>query len=507
MALQPRLDIYQAQSLIMTPKLQEAIKLLQLSNLELSDYLEKELEKNPFLEHEDPDENNDLSKSLKDNYDHKTSSEIVDSNLGTKEQYLNTTNLIGALDKKEHSISNSVTEEKYLGETITSQSQSTKQFGNSNTNSLYPGIENREKISLKNHLLEQINVDFPNSVERLIAIYILDLLDDSGYLQTSAEMIAETLGCPISRVNQTLDTLQNFDPPGIFARNLSECLALQLKEHNRYDSIMEKLLENLDLLAKRKFKSLKRLCGIDDKNLINMIREIRALNPKPAQIFDNDVAPPLTPDVFVNRSKDGSWFVELNTETLPKVIVNNRYYAEINQESLNSKDKAYLSEYYQSANWLIKSMHQRAQTIIRVTSEIIRQQSDFLEKGVQFLKPLVLQEIADALNIHESTVSRVTRNKVLATPRGIFSLKYFFTMAIGKTNYGNVQSSESVRFQIKNLIEKETIDNILSDEKIVKLLKIDGIDVARRTVAKYRNIMNIPSSTIRKREKNTQFIS
>ncbi len=488
--LQPRLDIYQAQSLLMTPKLQEAIKLLQLSNLELSDYLEKELEKNPFLEHEDSDENNEFSKSLTDNYDCKTSSEIDDSIIG----------------KKEHSISNSVTEEKYLVGSISSQCHSTKQFGHLNTNSLYPGTKNREKVSLKNHLLEQINVDFSNSVDRLIAIYILDLLDDSGYLQTSTEMIAETLRCPISRVNQTLDTLQKFDPPGIFARSLSECLALQLKEHNRYNSNMEKLLGNLDLLGKREFKTLKRLCGIDDKNLVSMIREIRKLNPKPAQIFNDDVAPLLTPDVFVSRSKNGSWFIELNTEILPKVIVNNRYYAKINQQSLNAKDKAYISEYYQSANWLIKSMHHRAQTIIRVTSEIIRQQSAFLEKGVQFLKPLVLREIADVLNIHESTVSRVTRNKVLATPRGIFNLKFFFTMAIGKTNYGIVRSSESVRFQIKNLIEKETIDNILSDEKIVKLLKIDGIDVARRTVANYRNIMKIPSSTIRKREKKTRFI-
>jgi DNA-directed RNA polymerase specialized sigma subunit, sigma54 homolog len=260
----------------MTPKLQEVIKLLQLSNLELIDYLEKELEKNPFLEYEDSDEKNELSKSLTDNYNHKTSSEIDDSSI-----------------------------EKV--ESISSQIQSTKQFGHSNTNPPYPDSESQEKISLQKHLLEQINVDFSNSVDRLIAIYILDLLDDSGYLQTSIQKIAETLGCPICRVNQILDTLQNFDPPGIFARNLSECLALQLKENNRYDSIKEKLLENLDLLAKRKFDSLKHLCGVGDKTLMNMIREVKKLNPKPAQTFDNEVAPPLIPDVFVYRSK--RWFL------------------------------------------------------------------------------------------------------------------------------------------------------------------------------------------------------
>ena len=486
MALRPRLDIRQAQSIVMTPKLQEAIRLLQLSNLELSEFLELELEKNPFLYRLDVDEHSEADENSSDNLCAVTKSK-------TK------ANDIKVADANKHLINNNIFDQRNFFKTQTPETLpvdlSTGKFTSTST----------EKVSLQNHLLEQINVDIPDRIDRVIAIYMLDALDESGYLTLDTNAIAETLGCTIYRVKRVLNTVQNFDPPGIFARNLSECLALQVKDRGLYDPAMQELINNLNLLAKRKFNFLKRLCGVDGERLLEMIKEIRSLQPKPAVVFDHNIVPVVTPDVFIYRKKGGDWLVELNTNTLPKLMVNDRYYKEINEKTLKVKDKTYLSNSYQSANWLLRAVDQRANTIVNVVSEITRQQAEFFEKGVQYLKPLVLKEIADALNIHESTVSRVTRNKFVATPRGTFGLKYFFSFAIGQNRNNKTQSSEAVRFQIKNLIEAETSENVLSDDKIVNILKKDGIDIARRTVAKYREVMHIPSSIQRKRDKIIPF--
>ena len=481
MALLPRLDIRQAQSIVMTPKLQEAIKLLQLSNLELSEFLELELERNPFLYRLNVDEPSEADENLSDNLCAVTKSK-------TK------ANGIQVAEANKPLINNNIFDKRNFFKIHTSETfpvdLSTGKFTSTVT----------EKVSLRNHLLEQINVDIPDRIDRVIAIYMLGSLDESGYLTVDTNAIADTLGCTIYRVGRVLNTVQHFDPPGIFARNLSECLALQVKDRDHYDPAMQKLINNLDLLAKRKFDLLKRLCGVDDEDLREMIKEIRGLQPKPAMVFDHAIVPAVTPDAFIYPKEGGGWLVELNTDTLPKVMVNDRYYKEINEKTLKAKDKTYLSNSYQAANWLLRAIDQRANTIVNVVSEITRQQAEFFDKGVQYLKPLVLKEIADALNIHESTVSRVSRNKFIATPRGTFGLKYFFSFAIGQ-NHNNPQSSKAIRFQIKNLIEAETPDNILSDNKIVNILKKEGIEIARRTVAKYREVMHIPSSIQRKRDK------
>jgi len=482
MALLRRLDLRQSQSIIMTPKLQEAIKLLQLSNVELSEYLEVELEKNPFLFRLDVGDPAETDKNSTDNFCAANKSKTKASDIPMTEA-------------NKHLIYDNILDKRNLFQTPTSE---TFPIGVSTAKFISTAQEN---VSLQKHLLLQINVDIPDRIDRVIAIYMLDSLDGSGYLTADINAIAETLGCSIYRVKRILNTVQHFDPPGIFARNLSECLALQIKDRDRYDSAMQKLINNLDLLAKRKFDLLKGLCGVDDEDLREMIKEIRGLQPKPAVDFDQNFVPVVTPDVFVYREKRGRWLVELNTDTLPKVMVNNRYYKEINEKSLKAKDKTYLSDSYRSANWLLRSIDQRANTIVNVVSEITRQQAEFLEKGVKYLKPLVLKDIADVLNIHESTVSRVTRNKIVATPRGIFDLKYFFSFSIGHNRNSDIQSSEAIRFQIKNLIEAETPDNILSDDKIVNILKNDGIEIARRTVAKYREVMHISSSIQRKRDK------
>jgi len=298
--------------------------------------------------------------------------------------------------------------------------------------------------------------------------------------------------------------LQRFDPAGLFARSLSECLALQLRERNRLDPAMQALLDNLELLARRDLPQLLRICGVDSEDLTQMISEIRALDPKPAMAFDHSVAPPVTPDVLMRATVGGGWLVELNNDTLPRVLVNTRYYAKVSGASRSKEDKTYLTERFQSANWLVKSLHQRATTILKVATEIVRQQDAFFHRGIQYLRPLVLKDIALEISMHESTVSRVTANKFIATPRGIFELKYFFTQALGGSDGGESHSAESVRHRIKTLIDQEAATDILSDDKIVEILKVEGVDIARRTVAKYREAMHIPSSVQRRRDKMTQ---
>ena len=293
------------------------------------------------------------------------------------------------------------------------------------------------------------------------------------------------------------------DIPGLFARNLSECLALQLKEIDRLDPAMQTLLDNLGLLAVRDISTLVELCGVDAEDIADMFIEIKKLDPKPAQAFENTVMQPIIPDVIMTFSVGSGWIIELNSEALPKVLVNNRYFATISTATQSKEDKRYINDCYQSANWLVKSLHQRATTILKVSSEIVRQQEAFFSKGVQYLRPLVLRDIADAIDMHESTVSRVTSNKFISSPRGIFELKYFFTAAISSSSGDETYSSESVRYRIKSLIDNETIDEILSDDKIVNILKSQGIDVARRTVAKYREAMGLASSIQRRREKKS----
>ncbi len=297
-----------------------------------------------------------------------------------------------------------------------------------------------------------------------------------------------------------LKKLQGFDPTGIFARSLGECLALQLAERDRLDPAMAVMLENLHLIARRDFAALGKLCGVDDEDLAEMTAEIRALNPKPAHAFDFDPAVPIVPDVLMRPGPDGAWLIELNSETLPRVLVNTHYHAKVSSRLNTKEEREYLSEQYQSANWLVRALHQRATTILKVASEVVRRQDAFFRKGVQHLRPLILRDISAAIDMHESTVSRVTSNKYIATHRGIFELKYFFTPTIAGRG-GKTHSAEAVRHRIKALIDAETKNTVLSDDSIVERLQREDIEIARRTVAKYREGMRIPSSVQRRREK------
>jgi RNA polymerase sigma-54 factor len=265
---------------------------------------------------------------------------------------------------------------------------------------------------------------------------------------------------------------------------------------------MQALVEHIDLLARRELAALRKLCGVGEDDLSDMIAEIRQLNPKPGLAFGSTPVQPIVPDVFVRAAPDGSFMIELNSDTLPKVLVNQTYYTQVTKSVKNDREKSYLADCLQTATWLMRALDQRAKTILKVSEEIVRQQDGFFVHGVQHLRPLNLKTVADAIGMHESTVSRVTANKYMATSRGIFELKYFFTSAIASTDGGDAHSAEAVRHRIRQLIDAETSQDVLSDDTIVERLKAAGINIARRTVAKYREAMRIPSSVQRRREKH-----
>ena len=389
--------------------------------------------------------------------------------------------------------------EEYAGEDYTGDDSPGGQGGSFDDDEFSIVQNIAERPSLRDHLLGQIHVDITDPADRMIAAALTELLDEAGYLPADLDLVRTQLGATPEKFEAVIGKLQRFDPPGVFARSLQECLSIQLRDKNRCDPAMEKLLGHLDLVARRERMQLMKLCGVDAEDLADMIAEIRQLNPRPALAFTADVAPPIVPDVMLKPQPGGMWHVELNSETLPRVLANDRYYAKVQASARTKTDKDYLSERWQQANWLVKALHQRATTILKVASEIVRQQDEFFIRGVQHLRPLILRDIAAAVEMHESTVSRVTQNKYIATPRGLFELKYFFTTSLVRG--GEAVSSESVRDRIRALVEGESTNAVLSDDRITDMLRGEGIDIARRTVAKYREAMRIASSAQRRREK------
>jgi RNA polymerase sigma-54 factor len=485
------LELRQTQALVMTPQLQQAIKMLQLSNLELADYVDAEIEQNPLLERSDGD-----------GEDSPVMAEAVPAAVSEPAVTAETSTIDFSGDAAEQ-----------WDATAGADGDGSADFGADNQpwrvrsggadSDDFPGLDQAaaRPRTLREHLLEQIGADLPQLGDRVIAVYLLDQLDEAGYLRGDLAEAASRLGCTIARIGPVLARLQELDPPGVFARDLPECLALQLRDRNRLDPAMQALLDNLPLLAARNIAALLRLCRVDADDLAEMIGEIKSLDPRPGLAFDPPQAQPIVPDILMRALPDGGWMVELNAETLPRVLVNNRYYSRISRATRNKSERDYLTDRLQAANWLVKSLHQRATTILKVATEIVEQQDGFFRHGVQSLRPLILRDIADAIGMHESTVSRVTTNKYIATPRGLFELKYFFTSAIAASRGGEAHSAEAVRFRIRHLIDREAADSTLSDERIVELLQVDGVDIARRTVAKYREAMRIPSSVQRRREK------
>ena len=508
MALTPRLEMRQSQALVMTPQLMQAIKLLQLSNLDLAAYVEGELERNPLLERagegeptssEQPPEQaaaapDDAQSADWIGQDLETSRTAIEGQLGTDLEN------VFPDDANQTAPRESASAEPPGG-----FSQWTGAGGGGHQDSDY-NLEAfvSAETTLADHLAEQLTLAISDPVRRMIGQYLIDLVDESGYLVGDLAAVGEKLGASAAEIESVLAILQGFDPPGVCARTLTECLAIQLKERNRYDPAMAALLERLDLLAKRELGALRKICGVNEEDLAEMIAEIRNLNPKPGLAFDSTVVQPIVPDVYVRPGSDGGFVIELNSDTLPKVLVNQVYHGEISKSAVGEKEKTFLAESLQSATWLIRALDQRAKTILKVATEIVRQQDAFFAYGVRHLRPLNLKTVADAISMHESTVSRVTANKYMATNRGIFELKYFFTSSIAASDGGEAHSAEAVRDHIKQLIESENPRDILSDDTIVEKLREAGIDIARRTVAKYREAMRIPSSVQRRRDKQSE---
>lgn len=510
MVLSPKLTLRQTTSLVMTPQLQQAIKLLQLSNIELSAYVEQELEQNPLLEREDAG-SDEVARETDG-----TEAASRDDGMGDNDGP-DTADLTASEHQPDAGDAplDSDFENVFNNDTVSDGVGNSEAFaewgktGSSGGGGFDDDEYNLEQVlqsetTLRDHLLAQINMELSNPADRLIALHLTDMLDEAGYLIGSTADLAALLGCPEEKVLEILAVLQRLDPAGVYARSLAECLGMQLREKDRLDPAMQALLANLDLLAKRDLAGLRRICGVDNEDIAQMIEEIKALNPKPGLAFESHVSQPITPDVLVRPHPKTGWHVELNADTLPRILVNQHYYAQVVKGAANKQDKDYIAERLQSANWLVRSLHQRATTILKVASEIVRRQEGFFLHGVQHLRPLTLRDVAEVIEMHESTVSRVTANKYMATPRGIYELKYFFTSAIASSEGGDAHSAEAVRFRIKNLIDQEKPEEVLSDDRIVEILNGEGVGIARRTVAKYREALRIPSSVQRRREKTAQ---
>ncbi len=503
MALSQQLQIRQSQALVMTPQLMQAIKLLQLSNLDLVAYVEAELERNPLLDRGAEDE----APAGELNGAATADKPVADSEAWGTNESEPAAPIEEPLDTRVEDSFPDHAEAAAPARTAAEGPAGYSEWATVGAGGRDDGEYNLEafvpaETTLADWLREQLTLAVAAPPRRMIGQYLIDLVDEAGYLAGDLESVAEKLGTTVKEVEAVLAILQSFDPPGICARDLAECLRLQLKERNRFDPAMEALLMRLDLLAKRDFAALKKVCGVSDEDLADMISEIRHLNPKPGLAFGSAIVQPIVPDVFVRPGPDGGWIVELNSDTLPKVLVNQSYYSEVSATARRDTDKSYLAECLQSATWLVRALDQRARTILKVANEIVRQQDGFFARGVEHLRPLNLKTVAEAISMHESTVSRVTANKYMATTRGIFELKYFFTSAIAASHGGEAHSAEAVRHRIKQLIDAEAAAGVLSDDTIVEKLREAGIDIARRTVAKYREAMRIPSSVQRRREKH-----
>jgi RNA polymerase sigma-54 factor len=491
MALAAKLELRQSQTLIITPQLQQAIRLLQLSNLELHAFLEREIEQNPLVDWDESGGDDPAPAALAADAPalHDSPSEAD----GTP----------AIVDPPPQAADDADADALGL-EASAYESLSLRNAAGAATSGERAGIEDyvAQPTNLRDHLREQLRLALADPAMRLIGDFLIDQIDEAGYYRGAPEDAAERLGAPFRAVEDTLRLIQSFDPAGVGARDLAECLAIQLRERDRCDPAMAKLLGHLDLLAAHDYGRLRRLCEVDQEDLAEMIAEIRELDPKPGLRFGAARVEAVVPDVIVSATPEGGWLVQLNQETLPRITVNQQFYAAARRRAKSEQDRAYLQNCLSTANWLARSLDQRKRTMLKVAREIVRQQSAFLAEGVRGLRPLSLRDIAGQITMHESTVSRVTSNKYMQTPRGTFELKYFFTSAIASASPGEMLSSEAVKHRIKQLIDAESPVSVLSDDKLVEILRDEGIEIARRTVAKYREMMRIPSSVQRRRKKN-----
>lgn len=513
MAIGPRLDLRQSQSLVMTPLLRQAIQLLQFNNIEVAAFVEEELERNPLLER---DEGFDAPIGERPDRDQRLES------TATSENQADASWDEGGPPRDSADAASAETLSSRQDSPLDADAAETYDPGGAGDGASAPGgsqafddddrsIDDfaEKAATLREHLGEQLRLSFNDPAQRLIGAYLIALLEPSGRLSAAPADLAKALGTTLEAVEAVRTPMMRFDPTGMFARDLRECLAAQLAEKNRLDPAMAAMINNLDMLARRDLKGLMAVCGVDGADIADMIAEIRRLDPKPGATWDAVPPAPVIPDVLMrpSPSDEGGWLLELNPETMPRVLVNQGFTAQVltragkTGKAGSKEDKVFLAEKLHTATWLVKSLQQRANTILKVSAEIVRRQEAFFRHGVSHLRPLILRDISEEVELHESTVSRVTSNKYIATPRGIFELKYFFTTAVASNSGGESHSAEAIRQRIKAMVAAEGAVNILSDDAIVTTLRQEGVDIARRTVAKYRDVLHIPSSVQRKREK------
>ena len=494
MALGPRLDLRQSQSLVMTPQLQQAIKLLAASNLEIETFISDALETNPLLEAGSIASENDPGSGEPDDIPREefTSDQLMAQAQGESEAPLDIDR--SALDRDRDTGDGSVG-----GADWGAAASSGGGYED------LPDIEatRAAEETLAEHLNSQVGAVAVNDQEAFVARHIIGLLDEAGYLPFDLREIAGDLGVTIDEADDALTVVQMLDPSGVGARTLAECLTIQAREANRYDPCMAALIDNLELVARGEVARLKRLCRVDDEELAEMLQELRAFDPKPGLAYGSGGASAVVPDILLSDNGEGGWDIALNEETLPRLIVNRSYYVELNEGATGDEAQSWLKEKLADAHWLIRALDQRQKTILKTAAAIVKHQDGFFRRGVSELRPLTLREVAEEIDMHESTVSRVTSNKFLHCDRGSFELKYFFSSGVASSD-GEGASSEAIKARIKALTDAEDPKKVLSDQKLVDLLKEEGFDLARRTVAKYREAIGIGSSAQRRRQKKLE---
>lgn len=492
MALGPRLDIRQTQSLVMTPQLQQAIKLLAASNLEIETFIAEALEANPLLDTGGPAEPGEPERIeiAAPAGEEATADQLMLAGGGEGDAPLD----LGSVDRDFDTGDGE-------GPSMRDAEWGAASASGGDFDDMLDWEQLRAaEVTLAEHLESQIGAVASDPQTAFIARHIIGLLDEAGYLTIPLEEVAEDLGVDFFDAKAGLRLVQSLDPSGVGARNLAECIAIQAREADRYDPCMKALIDNLDLVARGEVERLKRLCRVDDEDFADMLRELRSYNPRPGLAFAPSDAGTVVPDILVTGNASGGWDIAINEETLPKLIVNRGYFLELNQGATNKESQGWLKEKLADAHWLIRALDQRQKTILKTAAEIVKQQDGFFRRGVSELRPLTLREVAEQIGMHESTVSRVTSNKYLACARGTFELKYFFTSGVASAD-GEGASSAAIKARIKALIDAETVKNILSDQQLAEMLQKEGFDLARRTVAKYREAIGLGSSAERRRAK------
>ena len=480
MKLDFSINMGQRQGLTLTAQVQQAIKLLQMTNLEVNEYIEENFAVNPFIELNDKiarEKNSSASNAKTETLS--TAKTLEDAPFGTEKQQTKT----------------EIENQFETGDSFKTKSTVSKEQSDFDPVQL---LKSHDK-SLYVYCGDYIESLGLTQQEQIVAYKFLEELEPTGWVDVTAKNVAIQTLVDLNVVEDVLDTLQMIEPAGLFARTLAECLKLQAKDKALLDETLENILDNLHLLGSGKFDLLKRRCGCNDEELAEKLRVIKSFDPKPGLQFSSEAINIREPDLKITKKDDG-WLVTLNKSTLPSVVIDKTYAKTVRKSKMDAEQKEFIKEKIAEANWLKNALQKRNDTMLRVGAEIAKRQTAFLEKGPSYIQPMILRDVAEAVDMHESTISRVTTGSLMETPQGTLELKSFFSVSLQLNDDQSSQSSAAVKFKIRKLIENEQPQSPISDDEIVETLKSSGINVARRTVAKYRKVQNIPASFMRKRQ-------